>query len=114
MTVVGYDVTDLYVETLVFQGQTPVGISFKGNTVPFIVVPQTYKFRTATGLASVTNPTPVLVAPPHGPVISLDAAHGIAITRAVDRAGEPERRPARLLPPEQRGQRGRRPPGARG
>ena len=26
VTVVGYDVTDLYVETLVFQGQTPVGI----------------------------------------------------------------------------------------
>ncbi len=80
VTVVGYDVTDLYVETLVFQGQTPVGISFKGNTVQFIVVPQTYKFRTATGLASVTNATPVLVAPPHGPVISLDATHGIAIT----------------------------------
>ncbi len=80
VTVVGYDVTDLYVEKLVFQGQQPVGTQFNGNTVPFIVVPQTYKFRTATGLASVSNPTPVIVAPPHGPVISLDAAHGSAIT----------------------------------
>ena len=80
VTVVGYDVTDLYLEHLVFQGQTPVGISFKGNTVPFIVVPQTYKFRTATGLASLANPTPVLVAPPHGPVVSLDATSGTAVT----------------------------------
>ena len=32
VTVVGYDVTDLYVEKLVFQGQNPVGIEFKGNT----------------------------------------------------------------------------------
>ena len=80
VTVVGYDVTDLYVETLVFQGQTPVGTSFKGNTVPFIVMPQTYRFRTATGLATLSNPNPVLVAPPHGPVISLDATHGTAIT----------------------------------
>ena len=80
VTVVGYDVTDLYLETLVFQGQTPVGISFKGSTVPFIVVPQTYKFRTAAGLASLANPTPVLVAPPHGPVVSLDATSGTAVT----------------------------------
>jgi len=80
VTVVGYDVTELYVEKLVFQGQTPVGIEFKGNTVPFIVVPQTYKFRTATGLATATNTPPVLVAPPHGPVISLDATGGTAIT----------------------------------
>ena len=80
VTVVGYDVTDLYVEKLVFQGQQPVGTQFNAATVPFIVVPQTYKFRTATGLASVSNPTPVIVAPPHGPVISLDAAHGSAIT----------------------------------
>ncbi|HVP62030.1 MAG TPA: penicillin acylase family protein [Myxococcaceae bacterium] len=80
VTVVGYDVTDLYVEKLVFQGQTPVGIEFKGNTVAFIAVPQTYKFRTATGLATATNTPPVLVAPPHGPVISLDATGGTAVT----------------------------------
>jgi len=80
VTVVGYDVTDLYVEKLVFQGQNPVGIEFKGNTVPFIPVPQTYKFRTAEGLATATDTPPVLVSPPHGPIISLDAQGGTAIS----------------------------------
>ncbi|HZJ53135.1 MAG TPA: penicillin acylase family protein, partial [Myxococcaceae bacterium] len=80
VTVVGYDVTDLYVEKLVFQGQNPVGIEFKGNTVPFIPVPQTYKFRTAEGLATATDTPPVLVSPPHGPIIALDAQGGTAIS----------------------------------
>ncbi|HSP18548.1 MAG TPA: penicillin acylase family protein, partial [Myxococcaceae bacterium] len=80
VTVVGYDVTDLYVEKLVFQGPQPVGIEFKGNTVPFTVVQQAYKFRTSAGLATVTNPTPVFVSPPHGPIIALDAAGGSAIS----------------------------------
>src|SRR5262245_6095618 len=80
LTVVGYDVTDLYVEKLVFQGQNPVGIEFNGNTVPFIPVPQVYKIRTAEGLATATDTPPVLVSPPHGPIISLDAQGGTAIS----------------------------------
>ncbi len=79
-TVVGYDVTDLYSETLVFQGQTPVGISFNGNTVPFTVVQPVYKFRTVTGLATLSNPNPILVSPPHGPIIAFDPANGLAIS----------------------------------
>ena len=79
-TVVGYDVTDLYLETLVFQGQQPIGTSFQGGTVPFIVVQPVYKFRTSAGLATVSNPTPILVAPRHGPIISLDAKSGTAVS----------------------------------
>jgi len=81
-TVVGYDVTDLYLETLVPISGSPLpGISFKGQTVPLIASPQTYRFRTPTGtLATLGAPPPVLVSPPHGPIISFDATHGVAIS----------------------------------
>jgi len=81
VTVVGYDVTDLYVEKLVPNpdGGLPLGTEFNGQKRTFVAVPQTYKFRTSAGLAS-ASPSLVLVAPAHGPVISLDAATGSAIT----------------------------------
>jgi penicillin amidase len=77
-TVVGYDVTDLYVEQLVFQGQQPVAVMFKGNPVPFHPVNQTIGVRQVVGIEQ--RPFQVVVVPHHGPVISLDAAGGTAIT----------------------------------
>lgn len=78
VTVVGYDVTDLYVEQLVFQGGQPVAVMFKGNPVPFHPVTQSIGVRGTVGIEQ--RDFQVVVVPHHGPVISLDAAGGTAIT----------------------------------
>src|SRR5215469_2631690 len=79
-TVVGYDVTDLYVETLTALPDGGPAVSFLGQPVGIIIVPQTYKFRTATGLATLTSAPPVQVSPPHGPIISAGPSAGTAIS----------------------------------
>jgi penicillin amidase len=81
VTVVGYDVTDLYVETLAALPDGGPAVSFQGQPIGIINVPQTYKFRTATGLAiSTTAPKAVQVSPPHGPIISAGPTAGTAIS----------------------------------
>ena len=78
VTVVGYDVTDLYVEHLAALPDGGPAVSFLGQPVGIINVPETYKFRTAAGLASI--PGAVQVSPPHGPIISAGASAGTAIS----------------------------------
>jgi penicillin amidase len=97
VTVVGYDVTDVYLETL---DTTTAGCStqvpcvkFKVNNtppaiaVPMLPAPQTFKVRTASGLVDAVNtlhvpgvPPVVLVVPHHGPVIQLDVPGGKAVS----------------------------------
>ena len=114
VTVVGYDVTDLYVETLTAAPDGSPAVSFNGQPVKIIAVPQTYRFRTATGLATLTD-APVGEGLPAARADHRGGTHGDhRDQRAVDRAGDAHRRPARLPPPEQRGQRRRCPPGAGG
>jgi penicillin amidase len=80
VTVVGYDVTDLYLETLTVTGAGAPAVSFGGQPVALIQVPQTYKFRTAAGLASLSDPPPVTVSPPHGPIIAAGPTATTAIS----------------------------------
>jgi penicillin amidase len=71
VTVVGYDVTDVYVEQVA--GATPQGvpqITFlpaAGGKVTLIPVQQTVGIRTSAGIQ--TQTITVLVSPPHGPII---------------------------------------------
>ena len=71
VTVVGYDVTDVYVDTVV--GQTPQGVPIiaflpaPGQALPLIAVPQTVQYRTSAGLAQ--QSFTILVSPPHGPIV---------------------------------------------
>ncbi|HMK71739.1 MAG TPA: penicillin acylase family protein [Myxococcaceae bacterium] len=68
-TVVGYDVTDVYVEAVV--GATPQGvpiIAFGGGTVTLIAVQQQVGVRTSVGVSNQT--ITILVSPPHGPVVA--------------------------------------------
>ena len=80
VTVVGYDVTDLYLETLTVTGDGKPAVSFGGQPVAILEVPQTYKFRTSTGLASLSDPPPVKVSPPHGPIIAAGPTGTTAIS----------------------------------
>jgi penicillin G amidase len=69
VTVVGYDVTDVYVEAVV--GATPQGvpiIAFGGGTVTLIAVQQQVGVRTSVGVSNQT--ITILVSPPHGPVVA--------------------------------------------
>jgi penicillin amidase len=86
VTVVGYDVTDVYMEQFLSQSSCPGGASgppcvlFKGAPVSTIVVPQTYLVRVGSGAAGLqdaktiggllgTNQDKVIIVPHHGPVI---------------------------------------------
>ncbi|MDB4956964.1 MAG: penicillin amidase family protein [Myxococcales bacterium] len=89
VTVVGYDVTDLYLEQFLPQNNCPTAapcVLFKGAPTGTIPVPQTYRVRTATGLIDAATlgpnaPPPfVLIVPQHGPVIRAPDAGGIAVT----------------------------------
>ena len=80
VTVVGYDVTDLYVETLTQTAGGAPAVSFNGQPVPIMIVPQTYKVRTAAGLGTLTQSPPVEVSPPHGPIISAGPTATTAIS----------------------------------
>jgi penicillin G amidase len=79
VTVVGYDVTDLYQEQIAPCATSPVGlcVTFNGNPVP--VQAKGYKL-TVKGEATQRDVT-VLVVPHHGPIIAPpDLAHGTAIS----------------------------------
>ena len=80
VTVVGYDVTDLYVETLTAAPDGSPAVSFNGQPVKIIAVPQTYRFRTSTGLATLTDAPVVKVSPPHGPIIAAGPTATTAIS----------------------------------
>jgi penicillin amidase len=77
VTVVGYDVTDVYLEQFApcpGSGPTdPPCVAFKNGLVPTLAFPQVYKVRIGpgpTGLIPATVPAPfVLMVPHHGPVI---------------------------------------------
>jgi penicillin amidase len=96
VTVVGYDVTDLYLEQFLPQGSCPGGaagppcVLFKGAPTSTLPVPQTYRVRVGPGAAglvdakTLTLPSPpppvVLIVPHHGPIIQAPDAAGKAVS----------------------------------
>ncbi len=92
VTVVGYDVTDLYLEQFLPQTACPSRapcVQFQGAPVSTLPVPQTYLVRVGPGTAVVDAstlnlPTPppaaVLVVPQHGPIIQAPDATGRGIS----------------------------------
>ncbi len=93
VTVVGYDVTDLYSEQIVPAGTPgctgPAGcVTFgagAGTTlVPLLPVPLTFKMRTALGVVTVpaggSIPAATLIVPHHGPIIKANTTTGAAIS----------------------------------
>ncbi|MGH9889440.1 MAG: penicillin acylase family protein, partial [bacterium] len=100
VTVVGYDVTDLYLEQFLLQSSCPGGangpkcVQFGDPAVPvsLVVAPQVYKVRTATGVVPSAMlpttvlptdkqpPAAVLVVPHHGPIIQVgDAGKAVSV-----------------------------------
>ncbi|HET7503698.1 MAG TPA: penicillin acylase family protein [Kofleriaceae bacterium] len=83
VTVVGYDVTDIYLESLDVSTtgcapQVPC-VKFKGGVVPMTFVPATFKVITPAGLKDAVKdlqikgvPPGIFVVPHHGPVVQLD------------------------------------------
>ncbi|HEV7558467.1 MAG TPA: penicillin acylase family protein, partial [Kofleriaceae bacterium] len=84
VTVVGYDVTDVYLETFAPQASCPGGVAgppcvvFKGGVVSTVPAPQSYKIRVGPGdnlvdsvtlLGAKAPPQVVLIVPHHGPII---------------------------------------------
>ena len=72
-----YDMADAYLETLSADGD---GVVFNGETVPFLTVNHT--FEVANTVTGVLEPqvVPLKIVPHHGPVLSLDAAGGKAVS----------------------------------
>ena len=102
VTVVGYDVTDVYLEQFLPQASCPGGaagppcVLFKGAPVSTVPVPQTFLVRVAAGAAGLVNagdpavraanpgllavPPFLLVVPHHGPVIQAPGADGKGVS----------------------------------
>lgn len=92
VTVVGYDVTDLYLEQVApCPAGVPAAIPFcvlsKGQPAPVLPVPQTFMVRTAAGLvdaktlpAAQRPPPAVIVVPAHGPIIQAPDQSGRAVS----------------------------------
>jgi penicillin amidase len=96
VTVVGYDVTDIYLEQFMSQGSCPGGASgplcvqFKGGPVSTVVAPQTYLVRVGAGASGLQNAATlglvtaqqalVLVVPHHGPVIQAPDGSGKGVS----------------------------------
>ena len=94
VTVVGYDVTDLYAETLTTTScptaPTLPCVVFNGAPTTLHPVSETFMMRVAPGptglvdastvLPAGTVPPVVLIVPQHGPIIQFDPTHGIAIS----------------------------------
>ncbi len=92
VTVVGYDVTDVYQEQFLppaMCGGFPYCVMFKGAPVNLIPVPLTFMVRTPAGLvnanalglpASATPPAAALVVPHHGPIIQAPDAAGVGFS----------------------------------
>jgi penicillin amidase len=75
VTVVGYDVTDIYVEQVTVDGQGHPAVMFNGQPVTLLPVQYTIKVR---GGADV--PYTVLVVPHHGPIIQFDPVNHVALS----------------------------------
>jgi penicillin G amidase len=88
VTVVGYDVTDLFMEQFLPQGNCPTAapcVLFKSAPVSAIPVTQNFKIRKAAGpissAATFTTTTMTgLVIPHHGPIVQAPDAAGKAIS----------------------------------
>ncbi|HEY0251192.1 MAG TPA: penicillin acylase family protein, partial [Kofleriaceae bacterium] len=83
VTVVGYDVTDIYQESGTF-GPVPTQVIYKGAPEALVLVPETFLVRTANGLVNAhtlevsgtvpgvgTVPPVTVIAPHHGPIIKI-------------------------------------------
>jgi penicillin amidase len=70
VTVVGYDVTELYLEKLVANPNGTLSVVYNGSNVPLIVSKQTINVRSAQGMG--TQDLTVLIVPHHGPIVSID------------------------------------------
>jgi len=93
VTVVGYDVTDLYLEQFLPSGdcrtQAPC-VLFNGAPSPVLIVPQTFLVRVGPGISGLVNanelglpealPAAVLIIPQHGPLIQAPDSGGHAIS----------------------------------
>ncbi len=64
VTVVGYDVTDVYVEALDAAGQN---VTFKGAQVPLQAITESHRVRVGAGL--VDQPYTIPLVPHHGPIL---------------------------------------------
>ena len=97
VTVVGYDVTDLYAETLTTAACPTAALNpplpcvvFNGTSKTLLPIPETFMMRVAPGptglvdastvLPANTVPPAVLIVPQHGPIIQFDPTHGVAIS----------------------------------
>ncbi len=96
VTVVGYDVTDLYLEQLLPQASCPGGLAgppcvlFKGAPVSTIPVPETFNVRVGPGPTGLVNAVTlgalsasqsvVVIVPHHGPIIQADTTTGKAVS----------------------------------
>ncbi len=93
VTVVGYDVTDIYQEQFLPAASCPGGfpycVLFKGAPVNLLPVPLTFMVRTPAGLvdakdlglpASQRPPAAALIVPHHGPIIQAPDASGKAFS----------------------------------
>jgi penicillin G amidase len=93
VTVVGYDVTDLYLEQFLPQANCPSPapcVLFRNVPTPTLPVPQTFRVRIGPGAAglvdartlNLANPPPpaVLVVPHHGPIVEPPDAGGRAVS----------------------------------
>jgi penicillin amidase len=83
-TVVGYDVTDVYVERLVVSGGVASGVLYApaaGGQVEYVVVNELWKER-SNGAVVAGDPIVVKLVPHHGPVVpgSEDVAASTALT----------------------------------
>ena len=92
VTVTGYDVTDLYLETTTTTNCAVAAlgipcVTFNGNTVTPVVVPESYNVRTAAGLVDASTlglsqselPPVNIIFPEHGPVIQLGSTYAITV-----------------------------------
>ena len=76
VTTTNMDFSDVYIETLTTDGEgNPTGVIFRGEEVPFTRVPFTIEFSDGS-----TVDRELLFVPHHGPVRSLDAELGTAIS----------------------------------
>jgi len=87
-TVNPLDVTDVYQETIVPDAASPSGLStvFQGRREPVIPIPESYSVNQGGVVAAVPPgkdiPPATLIVPRrnNGPIVQLDAAHGIALS----------------------------------
>jgi len=80
VTVVGFDVTDLYLEQFVDAGHVRFDPA-PGAAVAVAVYPQTFHVRTAAGLLAANDVVkPVVIVPHHGPLVQAPDSNGKAVS----------------------------------